>query len=176
MLARDIVRMKTQSDKMTEFIGQLKAVTLRISSVSTLNELSSAMEEAGKAISLVSGKLDTKKLADISKNLAKEDEKLNMKQDMMQDILEGLGESMDDPAEEERLYQQVLKDVGLEVEDIVSCKYLFRCLRLVLKLLRRRKLRTTQYFFKFNFSRSLIRLMKCLRIYKNEILKILLYK
>jgi hypothetical protein len=119
MLARDIVRMKTQADKMTEFIGQLKAVTLRISSVSTLNELSNAMEEAGKAISLVSSKLDTNKLAEISKNLAKEDAKLDMKQDMMQDLLEGLGESMDDPAEQEKLYQQVLKEVGLEVENVV---------------------------------------------------------
>jgi charged multivesicular body protein 2A len=119
MLARDIVRIKTQTEKMTEFTGQLKAVTLRISSVSTLNELSSAMEQAGNAIALVSGKLDTKKLAEISKNLAKEDEKLNMKQDMMQDLMDGIGESMDDPAEQERLYQQVLKDVGLEVEDIM---------------------------------------------------------
>jgi charged multivesicular body protein 2A len=120
MLAKDIVRAKTQCEKMTEFVGELKAVTLRISSVSTLNELSNAMEQAGKAISLVSNKLDTKKLAEISKNLAKEDEKLNMKQDMMQDILEGLGEGMDDPVEEQRIYEQVLKEVGLEVEDIVN--------------------------------------------------------
>jgi hypothetical protein len=119
MLARDIVRIKSQSGKMTEFVGQLKAVTLRISSVSTLNELSSAMEEAGKAISLVSGNLDTKRLAEISKNLAKEDAKLDMKQDMMEDILDGLGESMDDPVEQEKIYQQVLRDVGLEVENVM---------------------------------------------------------
>jgi hypothetical protein len=125
MLARDVVRAKTQCDKMTEFIGELKAVTLRISSVSTLNELATAMEQAGKAISLVSGNLDTKKLAEISKNLMKEDEKLNMKQDMMQDLLEGLGENMDDPVEEEKIYQQVLKEVGLEVEEYVRNFFIF---------------------------------------------------
>jgi hypothetical protein len=120
MIARDIVRLKSQGEKMTEFIGQLKAVTLRISSIATLNELSTAMEEAGKAITMVSGKIDTQKLAQISKNLAKEDAKLDMKQDMMQDIMEGIGESMDDPAEQERVYQQVLKEVGLEVGDMVN--------------------------------------------------------
>jgi hypothetical protein len=118
--AREFVRIKSQTSKMTEFVGELKAVTLRISSISTLNELSNAMELAGKAISLVSSKLDTQKLAEISKNLMKEDEKLNMKQDMMSDIFEGIGESMSDPMEEQKLYEQVLKDVGLEVEDIVK--------------------------------------------------------
>lgn len=120
MLARDIVRMKGQIEKMTEFTGQLKAVALRISSISTLNELSNAMEEAGKAITTVSGKLDANKLADLAKNLSKEDAKLDMKQDMMQDILEGIGEGMDDPAEQERIYKQVLEEVGIEVSSEVK--------------------------------------------------------
>jgi hypothetical protein len=120
MLARDIVRMKGQIEKMTEFTGQLKAVALRISSISTLNELSNAMEEAGKAITTVSGKLDANKLAALAKNLSKEDAKLDMKQDMMQDILEGIGEGMDDPIEQERIYKQVLEEVGIEVSSEVK--------------------------------------------------------
>lgn len=119
MLARDIVRMKGQIEKMSEFCGQLKAVALRISSIATLNELSNAMEEAGKAITTVSGKLDANRLAELAKNLSKEDAKLDMKQDMMQDILEGIGEGMDDPAEQERIYKQVLEEVGIEVSSEV---------------------------------------------------------
>jgi hypothetical protein len=119
MLARDIVRMRQQIDKMSEFSGQLKAVSLRIGSISTLNELSNAMEDAGKAMTLVSSKLDTQKLANMAKTMAKEDAKLDFQQEMMQDVLDGIGESMDDPEEQERIYQQVLKDVGLEVEDLV---------------------------------------------------------
>lgn len=115
MLARDIVRMKGQIDKMTEFCGQLKAVSLRISSLSTLNELSTAMEQAGQAMTAVSGKLDAGKLADMAKNLAKEDAKLDMKQDMMQEILDGIGEGMDDPVEQERIYKQVLEEVGIDI-------------------------------------------------------------
>jgi hypothetical protein len=120
MLARDIVRMKGQIEKMTEFCGQLKAVALRISGIATLNELSNAMEEAGKAICIVSGKLDAGKLASMAKNLAKEDAKLDMKQDMMQDILEGIGEGMDDPIEQEKYYKQVLEEVGIDVGNEVN--------------------------------------------------------
>ena len=46
MMARDIVRMTTQMNKLTEFIGQLSAISLRISSVNSLNELSDAMDQA----------------------------------------------------------------------------------------------------------------------------------
>lgn len=120
MLARDIVRAKVQKEKMNEFCGQLKAVSLRISSVSSLNELSMAMNEAGNAIMTVSNKLDSGKLAEMSKVLIKEDAKLDMKADMMSEIMDSLGEGMDNPVEEENLYQQVLKDVGIEVEESVN--------------------------------------------------------
>ena len=119
MLAKDIVRVNTQVGKMSEFCGQLKALTLRISGISTLNELTNAMEEASSAITKVSSKLDAGKLAELSKSLAKEDAKLDMKQEMLSDVLDGIGESMDDPAEQERLYQQVLQDVGIQVEGLV---------------------------------------------------------
>ena len=67
---------------MTEFCGQLTAVSLRISAISSLNELGNAMEEAAKSLTLVSNKLDTQKLNNMMKNMMKEDEKLEMKQEI----------------------------------------------------------------------------------------------
>jgi hypothetical protein len=86
MLARDIVRIKTQGEKMTQFIGQLKALGLRIGSLSSLNELSSAMEEASKAMCAVSNKIDTKKLNEMAKIMSKEDAKLDMKSEMVNNV------------------------------------------------------------------------------------------
>ena len=68
---------------MTQFVGQLKALSLRIGCLSSLNELSSAMEEASKAMMTVSNKIDTKKLNDMAKIMAKEDAKLDMKSEMV---------------------------------------------------------------------------------------------
>ena len=116
MMARDIVRMTTQMNKLTEFIGQLSAISLRISSVNSLNELSDAMDQAGKAMTLVSSKLDTAKLAQIGTTMAKEED---AKLDMMQDILDDLGGEMDDPEEQEKLYKDVLCQVGLEVDNVL---------------------------------------------------------
>ena len=83
MIAKDIVRIRNQSEKMTQFVGQLKALSLRIGSLASLNELSSAMEDASKAMLAVSNNIDSKKLTEMAKIMSKEDAKLEMKQEMV---------------------------------------------------------------------------------------------
>ena len=116
MLAKDIVRSTNQIKKLEQFVGQLSAVSMRISSCSTLNELGDAMSNAAKAMTLVSNKLDTKKLQAMAKVLAKEDMKLDMKSDMMSDVLDSIGEGMDNEEEQEELYNQVLAEAGVKIE------------------------------------------------------------
>ena len=67
-------------------------------------------------MTLVSNKLDTKKLQQMAKVLAKEDMKLDMKSDMMEDVLDSLGEGMDNEEEQEELYNQVLAEAGVKIE------------------------------------------------------------
>ena len=116
MLARDIVRATNQVKKLEQFVGQLSAVSMRISACSSLNELGDAMNNAAKAMTLVSNKLDTQKLQQMAKVLAKEDMKLDMKSDMMSDVLDSIGEGMDNEEEQEELYNQVLAEAGVKIE------------------------------------------------------------
>ena len=116
MLAKDIVRSTNQIKKLDQFCGQLNAVSMRISSCASLNELGDAMNNAAKAMTLVSNKLDTKKLQQMAKVLAKEDMKLDMKSDMMSDVMDSIGESMDNEEEQEELYNQVLAEAGVKIE------------------------------------------------------------
>ena len=100
MLAKDIVRTNNQIKKIDQFIGQLGAISLRISSCSTINELGDAMTSCANAMSLVSSKLDAGKLAQIGKVMAKEDAKLDMKTDMINDILDNLDDGNEEESEE----------------------------------------------------------------------------
>ena len=121
MLAKTIVRATNQIKKLEQFIGQLTAIALRISSCSTLNELGDAMNNATNALTLVSNKLDTQKLASLAKILSKEDMKLDMKSEMMSDVLDSVGEGMDDEEEQEELYNQVLEEAGFKnKEEIIG--------------------------------------------------------
>ena len=90
---------------------------MRISVCSSLNELGDAMNNAAKAMTLVSNKLDTKKLQQMAKVLTKEDMRLNMKSDMMSDVLDSIGESMDNEEEQEELYNQVLAKAGVKLKE-----------------------------------------------------------
>lgn len=116
MMAKDIVRATNQIKKLEQFCGQLTAVSMRISSCATLNELGDAMSNAARAMTLVSNKLDTKKLSQMAKVLAKEDMKLDMKSEMMEDVLDSIGEGMDNEEEQEELYNQVLAEAGVKIE------------------------------------------------------------
>ena len=117
MLAKDIVRATNQIKKLQQFSGQLTAVSMRISSCATLNDLGAAMNSAAKAMNLVSSKLDEKKLAFLSKTLEKEDMKMDIKNDIISDVLDSLGEGLNDEKMEDELYSQVLMEAGVKLDD-----------------------------------------------------------
>ena len=116
MLARDIVRSTNQIKKLDQFVGQLTAVSMRISSCSTLNELGDAMSNAAKAMTLVSNKLDPKKMQQMAKLMAKEDFKLDMISDMMGEVMEDMDANMVDEEQQEEIYNQVLAEAGVKIE------------------------------------------------------------
>ena len=115
MLAKDIVRAKKQQQKLEQFVGQLNAVSLRIGSCMTLNELGDAMTNCASAMTLVSSKLDPKRLAQMAKEIAKQDEMLDMKSDMISEVLESLDEGNEE--EEEAIYNQVLQEAGVKLAE-----------------------------------------------------------
>ena len=116
MLAKDIVRCTNQIKKIDQFVGQLTAVSMRITSCSTLNELGDAMSSAAHAMTTVSQKLDPKKVQQLAKIVAKEDFKLDMVSDMMGEAMDAVGESMGNEEEEEELYNQVLQEAGVKLD------------------------------------------------------------
>ena len=115
MLAKDIIRSKNQQAKIEQCVGQLSAVSLRIGACASLNELSDAMTNCANAMMLVSSKLDPKKLQQLAKEIAKQDDLLDMKSDMISEALESLDEGNEE--EEEELYNQVLQEAGVKLAD-----------------------------------------------------------
>ena len=113
MLAKDIIRSKNQQAKIEQCVGQLSAVSLRIGACASLNELSDAMTNCANAMTLVSSKLDAKKMAHMAKEMAKQDMQLEMKSDMMSEVLEALDDTNEEESEE--LYNQVLQEAGVNL-------------------------------------------------------------
>ena len=117
MLAKEIVRLNNQIKKITEYSFQLNSIFLKISTLSSLNILNNAMEQVSNSINIINSKLDFGKLLNLSKNMFKENMKLNIKEDMINDILDNICEGINDSEEEEKIYNNVLKEVGFKIEE-----------------------------------------------------------
>jgi len=111
----DIVCSPSQIKKLEQFCGQLTAISIYISSYSTLNELGDPINNSVKVMTLTSNKLDTQKLQAMDKALAKENKRLEMKSEKMSNVIDSIGEYMDNEEEQEELYNQVLARAGVKI-------------------------------------------------------------
>lgn len=117
MLAKEIVRINNQIKKITEFSFQLNTISFKISTFSSLNILNDVIEQVNNSINIINSKLDLGKLSNLSKTIFKENMNLNIKEDMINDILDNINEGNSDNEEEEKIYNNVLREVGLIIED-----------------------------------------------------------
>jgi hypothetical protein len=113
MLARDDARVIGYIHKMTELCLQLKAASLRITRIYTINELSIAMEEAGVIISTANKMLDINNFGNFSQYCFLKIEKLDEEQDIIVHILEIMGFGMDDH-EQDKLFNQICEEAGID--------------------------------------------------------------
>ena len=117
MLAKEIVRINNQIKKITEFSFQLNTISFKISTFSSLNILNGVIEQVNNSINIINSKLDLGKLSNLSKTIFKENMNLNIKEDMINDILDNINEGNSDNEEEEKIYNNVLREVGFIIED-----------------------------------------------------------
>ena len=117
MLAKEIVRINNQIKKITEFSFQLNTISFKISTFSSLNILNDVIEQVNNSINIINSKIDLGKLSNLSKTIFKENMNLNIKEDMINDILDNINEGNSDNEEEEKIYNNVLREVGFIIED-----------------------------------------------------------
>ena len=117
MLAKEIVRINNQIKKITEFSFQLNTISFKISTFSSLNILNDVIEQVNNSINIINSKLDLGKLSNLSKTIFKENMNLNIKEDMINDNLDNINEGNSDNEEEEKIYNNVLREFGFIIED-----------------------------------------------------------
>jgi len=114
ILAKDLVRTRNQVSNYFTMNSQLKALSMKLSTISTQATLSEALRGVSSAMKGVNEQMDVKAIAGIMKEFTKENAKLGMNQEMMGDAID-MG--MDDGNEEEEadgIYGQILEEVGIE--------------------------------------------------------------
>ena len=114
MLIKDIIKISNLIKKLDQFIGQLTAISMRISFCYTLKKLEEEMNNISKTISLFNNKLNSRHINIIGKEFDKETMKLDLNLEIMQEVMT---ESMESEEDEKELYNEVLKEVGIRNDE-----------------------------------------------------------
>ena len=115
MMAKDIVRMQNQSKNLEKISGQMNGMKMKVQNANSLNTINKALESSANAMNLANRNMNIGNLQNNAKNIMKLNEKLEMKSDMISDALDNIYD--DDEYESNKLYQQVLREAGYQINE-----------------------------------------------------------
>ena len=115
MMAKDIVRMQNQSKNLEKISGQMSGMKMKVQNANSLNTINKALESSANAMNLANRNMNIGNLQNNAKNIMKLNEKLEMKSDMISDALDNIYD--DDEYESNKLYQQVLREAGYQINE-----------------------------------------------------------
>ncbi|KAK4051426.1 ESCRT-III subunit protein did4 [Microbotryomycetes sp. JL201] len=119
VMAKDLVRTRRYISKFYNMKTQLQAVSLRIQTLRSNQQMAEAMKGATRAMSLMSRQMNLPQIQRILQEFEKESSMMDMKEEMMgESIDDAMGEDEGETEEEEgnKILEEVLAEIGINVE------------------------------------------------------------
>ncbi|KAK4688152.1 hypothetical protein P7C73_g1952, partial [Tremellales sp. Uapishka_1] len=121
ILAKDLVRTRRYIQKFTQMRVQLQAVSLRMQTLRSNEQMATAMKGATRAMGQMNRSLNLPQIQKIMNDFEKESSTMDMKEEMMSDAVD---DAMEDDAEGEgeevesdKILKEVLDEIGLGVNE-----------------------------------------------------------
>ncbi|KDE06118.1 hypothetical protein MVLG_03535 [Microbotryum lychnidis-dioicae p1A1 Lamole] len=117
VMAKDLVRTRKYISKFYGMKTQLQAVSLRIQTLRSNQQMAEAMKGATKAMSLMSKQTNLPQIQRILQEFERESASMDMKEEMMADSIDDAMEDDEDNEEEEgnKILDEVLAEIGIRV-------------------------------------------------------------
>ncbi|KAI9230724.1 MAG: vacuolar sorting protein DID4 [Piptocephalis tieghemiana] len=116
VMAKDLVRTRSYVQKFTQMRTQLQAVSLRIQTLRSNQQMAEAMHGASKAMKSMNRRMNLPAIQKIMMDFEMESEAMDMKEEMMSDTMDDVMEGDEDEEEEEAIVQQVLDEIGINLD------------------------------------------------------------
>lgn len=114
--AKDLVRTRSHIQKFYQMKTQLQAVSLKIQTLNSTQQMSEAMKGATKAMKSMNGKLNLPGIQKIMMEFEKESEIMDMKEEMMNDVIDDvMDDEMNEEEETDLIVSQVLDEIGISL-------------------------------------------------------------
>ncbi|KAJ1934412.1 ESCRT-III subunit protein did4 [Linderina macrospora] len=119
VMAKDLVRTRRYVQKFYKMRTSLQGVALRIQTMSSNQQMSTAMRGATKAMKSMNASMNLPGMQKVLMEFEKESEMMDMKEDLMNDAIDDAMEDdiEDDEEESDQIVQQVLDEIGLQLND-----------------------------------------------------------
>lgn len=121
--ARDLVRTRRHIQKFYSMRTQLQAVSLRIQTMRSNQQMGEAMRGATRAMGMMNRGMNLPQIAKIMRDFERESEVMDMKGEMIDEAVDGAMEDEDGIGEEEegdQILKEVLDSIGVDLSQSVS--------------------------------------------------------
>jgi charged multivesicular body protein 2A len=115
IMAKDLVRTRRYVTKFYKMKAQLQAVSLRLTTLSSTQEMTNAMKGVARTMNLMNRQMNLPQMQKIMKDFTQQSEIMDMKEEMIGDMIDDTMGEEGDEEEEEGLVSQVLDEIGLDM-------------------------------------------------------------
>ncbi|CAG8685001.1 charged multivesicular body protein 2a [Gigaspora rosea] len=116
IMAKDLVRTRRYSQKFQAMKTQLQAVSLRIQTLRSNQQMSEAMKGATRAMKSMNRQMNLPAMQKIMMEFEKESEIMDMKEEMMNDVIDDTMAEEEDEEESDVIVNQVLDEIGISLD------------------------------------------------------------
>ena len=117
--AKDLVRTRRYIEKFYSMRTQLQAISLRIQTVRTNEQMMQSMKGATRILGSMNRQMNLPQLQRIAMEFERENEMMDQRQEMMDDAIDD-AMGVDDEAEGDEVVEQVLEEIGVDLRQAVS--------------------------------------------------------
>lgn len=117
--AKDLVRTRRYIEKFYSMRTQLQAISLRIQTVRTNEQMMQSMKGATRILGSMNRQMNLPQLQRIAMEFERENEMMDQRQEMMDDAIDD-AMGVDDEAEGDEVVEQVLEEIGVDLKQAVS--------------------------------------------------------
>ncbi|KAM3071877.1 ESCRT-III subunit protein did4 [Clarireedia jacksonii] len=117
--AKDLVRTRRYIEKFYSMRTQLQAISLRIQTVRTNEQMMQAMKGATGVLGSMNRSMNLPALQRIAMEFEKENDIMDQRQEMMDDAIDDVT-GLEDEAEGEEVVEQVLEEIGIDLKEAMG--------------------------------------------------------
>jgi len=115
VMAKDLVRTRQYVQKFYQMRTQLQAVSLRIQTLRSNQQMADAMRGATRAMASMNRGLNLPSIQRIMNDFEKESSMMDMKEEMMSEAVDDVMDEEDEEEEGDKILKQVLDEIGVDL-------------------------------------------------------------